>query len=109
MFIVFMMGFLIDWISIVYITFPIFLPIATELNLDPTWFIIMIAVNLQVSFLTPPFGYALFYMKSTVPPEVKLIDIYRSIIPFVSLQLVGLIVLWVFTQLATWLPSVIIN
>ena len=109
MFIVFVMGFLIDWIAIVYITFPIFLPIAAELGLDPIWFIIMIAVNLQVSFLTPPFGYALFYMKSTVPPEVKLIDIYRSIIPFVLLQLISLGILWVFPQLATWLPGTIIN
>ena len=109
MFIVFIMGFLIDWIAIVYITFPIFLPIAAKLGFDPIWFIIMIAVNLQVSFLTPPFGYALFYMKSTVPPEVKLIDIYRSIVPFVLLQLLSLVILWIFPQFATWLPSVIID
>ncbi len=109
MLIVFLMGFLIDWIAIVYITFPIFLPIAAELGFDPIWFIIMVAVNLQVSFLTPPFGYALFYMKSTVPPEVKLIDIYRSIVPFVLLQLLSLIILWIFPQFATWLPSIIID
>jgi len=109
MFIVFIMGFLIDWIAIVYITFPIFLPIAAKLGFDPIWFIIMIAVNLQISFLTPPFGYALFYMKSTVPPEVKLIDIYHSIIPFVLLQLVSLGILWIFPQFATWLPSVVID
>ena len=109
MFIVFIMGFLIDWIAIVYITFPIFLPIAAKLGFDPIWFIIMIAVNLQISFLTPPFGYALFYMKSTVPPEVKLIDIYHSIIPFVLLQLVSLGILWIFPQLATWLPSAVID
>ena len=109
MFIVFIMGFLIDWIAIVYITFPIFLPIAAKLGFDPIWFIIMVAVNLQVSFLTPPFGYALFYMKSTVPPEVKLIDIYHSIIPFVLLQLLSLVILWIFPQFATWLPSVIID
>lgn len=109
MFIVFIMGFLIDWIAIVYITFPIFLPIAAKLGFDPIWFIIMIAVNLQISFLTPPFGYALFYMKSTVPPEVKLIDIYHSIIPFVLLQLVSLGILWIFPQFATWLPGVVID
>ena len=109
MFIVFLMGFLIDWIAIVYITFPIFLPIAAELGFNPIWFIIMIAVNLQVSFLTPPFGYALFYMKTTVPPEIKLIDIYRAIVPFVLLQLLSLAILWVFPQFATWLPSVIID
>jgi tripartite ATP-independent transporter DctM subunit len=109
MLVVFIMGFLIDWIAIIYITFPIFLPIASELGFDPIWFIIMVAVNLQVSFLTPPFGYALFYMKSTVPPEVRLIDIYRSVIPFVLLQLLSLAILWIFPQLATWLPGVIIN
>lgn len=109
MLIVFFMGFLIDWIAIVYITFPIFMPIASELGFDPIWFIIMIAVNLQISFLTPPFGYALFYMKSTVPPEVKLIDIYRSVIPFVLLQVVSLGILWIFPRLATWLPGAIIN
>ena len=109
MFIVFIMGFLIDWIAIVYITFPIFLPIAAELGFDPIWFIIMIAVNLQISFLTPPFGYALFYMKSTVPPEIRLIDIYHSIVPFVLLQLVSLGILWIFPQFATWLPSVVID
>jgi len=109
MLMVFLMGFLIDWIAIIYITFPIFLPIASELGFDSIWFIIMIAVNLQVSFLTPPFGYALFYMKSTVPPEVRLIDIYRSIIPFVLLQLLSLGILWVIPQSATWLPGVIIN
>ena len=109
MFIVFIMGFLIDWIAIVYITFPIFLPIAAKLGFDPIWFIIMIAVNLQVSFLTPPFGYALFYMKTTVPPEVKLIDIYKAIVPFVILQLVGLGILWVYPRFATYLPSIIID
>ncbi|MBW2003463.1 MAG: TRAP transporter large permease subunit [Deltaproteobacteria bacterium] len=109
MFIVFIMGFLIDWIAIVYITFPIFLPIAAKLGFDPIWFIIMIAVNLQISFLTPPFGYALFYMKSTVPPEIRLIDIYHSIVPFVLLQLVSLGILWIFPQFATWLPSVVID
>lgn len=109
MFIVFIMGFLIDWIAIVYITFPIFLPIAAELGFDPIWFIIMIAVNLQISFLTPPFGYALFYMKSTVPPEIRLIDIYHSIVPFVLIQLLSLGILWIFPQFATWLPSVVID
>ena len=109
MFIVFIMGFLIDWIAIVYITFPIFLPIGAKLGFDPIWFIIMIAVNLQISFLTPPFGYALFYMKSTVPPEIKLIDIYRSIVPFVLLQLLSLVILWIFPLFATWLPSIIID
>jgi TRAP-type mannitol/chloroaromatic compound transport system permease large subunit len=109
MFIIFIMGFIIDWIAIVYITFPIFLPIAAELGFNPVWFIIMIAVNLQVSFLSPPVGYALFYMKTTVPPEITLIDIYKGVVPFILIQLIGLMLLWLFPQLATYLPDIIIK
>ena len=109
MFIIFIMGFIIDWIAIVYITFPIFLPIAAELGFNPIWFIIMIAVNLQVSFLSPPVGYALFYMKTTVPPEITLIDIYKGVVPFILIQLIGLMLLWLFPQLATYLPDIIIK
>jgi tripartite ATP-independent transporter DctM subunit len=109
MFIIFIMGFLIDWIAIVYITFPIFLPIATELGFDKVWFIIMIAVNLQISFLSPPFGYALFYMKTTVPPGIRLIDIYVSVVPFIIIQVIGLVLVWLIPALATYLPGLIIG
>jgi len=109
MFIIFILGFMIDWIAIIYITFPIFLPIATELGFDKIWFIIMMAVNLQTSFLTPPFGYALFYMKTTVPPGIRLVDIYKSIVPFVVLQVIGLMICIVFPSLATYLPRIIIK
>ena len=109
MLIVFVLGFLIDWIAIIYITFPIFLPIAAKLGFDPVWFIIMIAVNLQASFLTPPFGYALFYMKTTVPKGITLLDIYRGIVPFIIIQLISLTLLWVFPQLATFLPTLVIR
>lgn len=109
MFIVFILGFLVDWIAIVYISFPIFLPIATQLGFDKIWFIILIAVNLQMSFLTPPVGYALFYMKTTVPPEVKLIDIYKGIIPFVIIQAIGLMICILFPSLVTYIPSIVIR
>jgi len=109
MFMVFIMGFIIDWIAIVYITFPIFLPIAAELGFDPIWFIIMIAVNLQISFLSPPVGYALFYMKTTVPPGITLVDIYKGVFPFILIQLISLAMLWVYPPLATYLPSIIIK
>jgi TRAP-type mannitol/chloroaromatic compound transport system permease large subunit len=69
----------------------------------------MIAVNLQASFLSPPFGYALFYMKTTVPPEIKLIDIYRSVVPFIILQLISLGILWIFPKLATYLPTIVVG
>jgi len=107
MLIVFILGFLVDWIGIVYITFPIFLPIAAHLGFDTLWFVIMMAVNLQMSFLTPPVGYALFYLKGTVPKGITLNDIYRGIIPFVALQLIGLSVTVFFPPLATWLPGFI--
>jgi tripartite ATP-independent transporter DctM subunit len=109
MFMIFIMGFIIDWIAIVYITFPIFLPIAAELGFDPIWFIIMIAVNLQASFLSPPVGYALFYMKTTVPPEITLADIYKGVFPFILIQLISLGILWIYSPLATYLPSIIIK
>ncbi|MEJ5375988.1 MAG: TRAP transporter large permease subunit [bacterium] len=109
MFIVFILGFLIDWIAIIYITFPIFLPIAQQLGFDKIWFIIMIAINLQTSFLTPPFGYALFYMKSTVPPEIKLIHIYKGVVPFIAMQIAGLIIAVIFPELVTYLPSIVIR
>jgi tripartite ATP-independent transporter DctM subunit len=109
MFIIFVLGFLIDWIAIIYITFPIFLPIAQQLGFDKIWFIIMIAVNLQNSFMTPPFGYALFYMKTTVPPEVRLIDISRGVVPFIAMQVLGLIICILFPKMATYLPSIVIK
>lgn len=111
MIIVFILGFMIDWIGIIYITFPIFMPIAKSLGFDPLWFIVVIAVNLQMSFITPPFGYALFYMKGTIPESmgISLLDIYKGIIPFVVLQIIGLLLVIIFPSLATWLPTLIGN
>ena len=106
MLIVFLMGMFVDWAAILLVTVPIFMPIAMELEFNPLWFSIMLCVNLQTSFLTPPFGYALFYFKGVAPPEYTMMHIYRGIIPFVLLQLLGLIVLGVFPGLITWLPSV---
>jgi tripartite ATP-independent transporter DctM subunit len=104
--IVFLMGMFIDWAAILLVTVPIFMPIAMELEFDPLWFSILLCVNLQTSFLTPPFGYALFYFKGVAPPEFTMGHIYRGIIPFVMLQLIGLIILAVFPGLITWLPDV---
>ena len=109
MFIIFILGFLIDWIAIIYITFPIFLPIAVKLGFDKIWFIVLIAVNLQTSFLSPPFGYALFYMKTTVPKEVSLLDIYKGVVPFILIQLIGLAIIILWPWLVTYLPARIIN
>jgi len=109
MVIVFILGMFIDWIGIVLIIFPIFLPIAASLGFDPLWTVVMIAVNLQASFLTPPFGYALFYMKGIVPPEVTLMHIYRGIIPFVILMLIGLAFCTLNPWTVLWLPGQMIG
>jgi tripartite ATP-independent transporter DctM subunit len=106
MFIIFIMGMFIDWAAILLVTVPIFMPIAMELGFNPLWFAILMCVNLQTSFLTPPFGYALFYFKGVAPKEYSIMHIYRGIIPFVVLQLIGLIAVCLFPSLATWLPSI---
>ncbi len=117
LFIVFLLGFVLDWIEITLIVLPLMRPIVNGLGLDipgfdaidePTlvWFVILVAVTLQTSFLTPPVGFALFYLKGVCPPEVRLTHIYRGVIPFVLLQLTGLAVVFAFPELATWLPSV---
>ena len=106
MLIIFLLGFMIDWIGIIYISFPIFLPIAQQLGFDQTWFVVMLAINLQMSFLTPPVGYALFYLKGSVDPsQINLTDIYKGIVPFIFLQLIGLIICILFPSLVTYLPS----
>ena len=104
--IVFLMGMFIDWAAILLVTVPIFMPIAMELDFNPLWFSILLCVNLQTSFLTPPFGYALFYFKGVAPEGYTMGHIYRGIIPFVMLQILGLVILGVFPALVTWLPGI---
>ncbi|WP_024336538.1 TRAP transporter large permease [Desulfotignum balticum] len=106
MFIVFIMGMFIDWAAILLVTVPIFLPIAIELGFDPLWFSLLLCVNLQTSFLTPPFGYALFYFKGVAPTQFTMMHIYRGIMPFVLLQLLSIGLLCLFPSLVTWLPGV---
>ncbi len=104
--IVFLMGMFIDWAAILLVTVPIFMPIAMELDFNPLWFSLLLCVNLQTSFLTPPFGYALFYFKGVAPEGYTMGHIYRGILPFVLLQIAGLIILGFFPGLVTWLPSI---
>jgi tripartite ATP-independent transporter DctM subunit len=104
--VVFFLGMFIDWAAILLVVVPIFTPIAMELGFNPLWFAMLVCINLQTSFLTPPFGYALFYFKGVAPPEYTMGDIYRGIIPFVAIQVVGLALMIVFPQIITWLPSV---
>lgn len=108
MFIVFILGFLIDWIGIIFISFPIFLPIASQLGFDTTWFVVVLAINLQMSFLTPPVGYSLFYLKGSVDPKViNLGHIYRGIMPFIVLQMIGLIICIVFPSIVTYMANLV--
>jgi tripartite ATP-independent transporter DctM subunit len=109
MVILFFLGMFIDWIGIIMITFPIFLPIARELGFDKTWFVVTMAVMLQDSFLTPPFGYALFYLKGVAPPEVKTSDIYWGAFPFWRLMELGLIIVVVWPATITWLANVLVK
>jgi tripartite ATP-independent transporter DctM subunit len=104
---IFCIGFFLDFIEITFIHVPVLAPIMIDFGYDPIWFCILLAVNLQTSFLTPPFGFSLFYLKAVTPPEITTGHIYRGIIPFVVFQLIGLAIVVFFPQLATWLPKVV--
>ena len=105
----FVMGCFFDPTGIVMITTPIFFPVVRALGFDPLWFGVLFVINMEMAFLTPPFGFNLFYMKAVVPPGVTMMDIYKSIVPFVVLQLIGLIICMIFPQIITWLPSIMIG
>jgi TRAP-type mannitol/chloroaromatic compound transport system permease large subunit len=95
----------LDFIEITFVVVPIVAPVLLTMGLDPVWLGIMIAVNLQTSFLTPPFGFALFYLRGVAPPEVTTAQIYRGVIPFVVIQLLAMLILAAFPALVTWLPQ----
>lgn len=105
MLVIFLLGFILDFIEITFVVIPIVGPVLLALGIDPIWLGVMIAINLQTSFLTPPFGFALFYLRGVAPPEVATSDIYRGVIPFIGIQLMMLVVLALVPELATWLPS----
>jgi tripartite ATP-independent transporter DctM subunit len=107
MLLIFFIGFFLDFIEITFIHVPVLAPIMIDFGYDPIWFCILLAVNLQTSFLTPPFGFSLFYLKAVTPPEITTGHIYRGIIPFVLFQLIGLAVVVFFPKLATWLPALV--
>ena len=114
--VVFFLGFFLDWIEISLIMLPLLAPVIAGLDLDIngfgvvdypklTWFALLVAVTLQTSFLTPPVGFALFYLKGVCPPEVKMTDIYHGVVPFIILQLIALVLVFVFPEIVTWLPA----
>ncbi len=102
---VFLLGFLLDWIEITLIVLPLVEPVTGTLGIDKLWFTVLVAVCLQTSFLTPPVGFALFYLKGVAPPGIELGHLYRGVVPFVALQLAGLALLFAFPGLVTWLPA----
>lgn len=107
MLIVFIMGMFIDWLGIVMIVFPIFLPIMDMFGIDRLWLVAVTAVMLQTCFMTPPFGFALFYIKGIVPEDVKITEIYRGVIPFILIVVLVTILCTVFPSLVTWLPNMV--
>lgn len=102
---VFLLGFVLDFIEITYVVLPIVGPVLLAMDVDPVWLGVLLAINLQTSFLTPPFGFALFYLRGVAPPELKTVDLYRGVIPFIVIQAILLFLVLFFPELATWLPK----
>ena len=109
MVVIFLLGFILDFIEITFVVVPIVGPVLLAMGIDPVWLGVMIAINLQTSFLTPPFGFALFYLRGVAPESVETSDMYRGVIPFIGLQLLLLLMLSIWPQLATWLPGLMYN
>ncbi|MFN6170537.1 MAG: TRAP transporter large permease subunit [Burkholderiales bacterium] len=107
MLIIFVLGFFIEWIEISYIAVPLFLPVFVSQGVDLVWLAMLICVNLQTSFLTPPFGWALFFLKGVAPPEVTTRHIYLGVIPFIMMQVLAVVLVFFFPAIALWLPKVI--
>ena len=105
MLLMFLLGFVLDFIEITFVVVPIVGPILLTMGIDPVWLGVMIAINLQTSFLTPPFGFALFYLRGVAPESLNTGDIYRGVIPFVAIQIVALAIVAAWPALATWLPN----
>ncbi|MCB1482545.1 MAG: TRAP transporter large permease subunit [Rhodobiaceae bacterium] len=105
--VIFALGFVLDFIEIVFIVLPVVGPAILKSDIDPVWFGVLIAMNLQTSFLTPPFGFALFYLRGVAPKEIRTAHIYRGVVPFIMIQLIGLLLVGLFPALATWLPQLL--
>jgi tripartite ATP-independent transporter DctM subunit len=105
----FILGCILDPVGIIMICTPVFVPVIKALGFDPLWFGVLFIMNMEMGYLTPPFGFNLFYMKAIVPPDITMGDIYRAIIPFVILQGIGLIIVIVFPEIALWLPKVLMT
>ena len=105
MLIVMLLGTFLEWIAIIFITVPIFAPVVVELGYDPVWFGVLFAMNIQIYYLSPPFGPACFFLKSVAPPQIQLQTIFRAVLPFIGLQAVGLFLVLFIPDIALWLPA----
>ncbi|MEC8322863.1 MAG: TRAP transporter large permease subunit, partial [Pseudomonadota bacterium] len=105
----FLLGFFLDFIEITFVVVPIVAPVLLVMGFDPVWLGVMMAINLQTSFLTPPFGFALFYLRGVAPDSLKTSQIYRGVIPFVIIQILMLFVLVKYPEISTWLPDKLFN
>jgi TRAP-type mannitol/chloroaromatic compound transport system permease large subunit len=108
MLVMFLLGFVLDFIEITFVIVPIIGPVLLAMDIDPVWLGILIAINLQTSFLTPPFGFALFYLRGVAPAEITTRQIYLGVIPFIAIQLIALAMIAYWPELATWLPTQLI-
>ena len=102
---IFLLGFILDFIEITYVIVPVIAPALLMLDINPIWLAIIIAINLQTSFLTPPFGFAIFYLRGVIPKTVMTRDIYLGVIPFIIIQLIAISLVVMFPELATWMPD----
>lgn len=109
MFAIFILGFILDFIEITYVVIPVVAPILLSMGIDPIWLGILIAINLQTSFLTPPFGFAIFYLKSVIPKDINTFDIYKGVMPFIAIQIITIILIIFIPEITTWLPNKIFN
>lgn len=102
---IFILGFILDFIEITYVVIPVVAPILLSIGIDPIWLGILIAINLQTSFLTPPFGFAIFYLRSVMPENIKTTEVYKGVIPFIFIQIITIILIVIFPEVTTWLPE----
>lgn len=105
MLVIFLLGFILDFIEITFVVVPIVGPILLAMGVDPVWLGVMIAMNLQTSFLTPPFGFSLFYLRSVTPPSISTLTMYRGVAPFIAIQLLILVIAYLWPSLIIWLPE----
>jgi TRAP-type mannitol/chloroaromatic compound transport system permease large subunit len=103
------LGMVLDIVGITVLLAPIFVPVIKSLGFDPLWFGVIFNLNLQVAYLSPPFGYSMFYLKAVAPPDVTMLDLYRSVVPYIGLQLIGMALCMAFPQIILWLPNLMIK